>query len=526
MTMTCSTETKTTSHDIGCDSAADLDWCCLKMLLLLALQSLLVCSLHSGQAVANPVASLVETTCANSCSCSDMEDFTQKSARKVEAHFEDSLDDLLESVETMVSSQIDSISTTAVENILRNFTNENSLALTRLNNSTVQQASNLQELLLQVETMREEIFRRLEDLKTQQILLFNSTLMELRTHFEQLMTTSQAGRPSPTEELRHEIGDIKDTVNMLLQLQRQNMERPLPASNGTGIATSSPLEPTLGDMMAIFSAVLLGSYEHPVNSCKDLPEDYSSGDYYVLNNCNKIPVKVYCDMSRTACNSTGGWNRVSMLDMTNSSHECPTGLKSITRDTSPHRLCGSVLGSGACNSVILKTHGIYYSKVCGKIKGYQFGAPYAFYYEAKGIESNYVEGVSLTYGNAGSRKHIWTFAAGPDETNALDFVCPCTRTDLTWAGSIPNFIGQNYFCDTANHNLHYSAAYEKEFYDDPLWDGNGCVSTSTCCCFNTPPWFCTELPESTNYDIELRLCNGQSISTSETPIEVVELYVK
>ncbi len=74
--------------------------------------------------------------------------------------------------------------------------------------------------------MREEIFRRLEDLKTQQILLFNSTLMELRTHFEQLMTTSQAGRPSPTEELRHEIGDIKDTVNMLLQLQRQNMERP------------------------------------------------------------------------------------------------------------------------------------------------------------------------------------------------------------------------------------------------------------------------------------------------------------
>lgn len=39
-------------------------------------------------------------------------------------HTEDSLDDLLESVETMVSSQIDSISTTAVENILRNFTSE------------------------------------------------------------------------------------------------------------------------------------------------------------------------------------------------------------------------------------------------------------------------------------------------------------------------------------------------------------------------------------------------------------------
>ena len=99
---------------------------------------------------------------------------------------------------------------------------ESSLALGRLNNSTVQQAINLQGILLQVETMREEMFRRFEDLKTQQMLLVNSTLIEFRTYFEQLMTTSQA----PVEELRHEIGDIKDTVNMLLQLQRQNMEKP------------------------------------------------------------------------------------------------------------------------------------------------------------------------------------------------------------------------------------------------------------------------------------------------------------
>ncbi len=72
-----------------------------------------------------------------------MEEFTQKSARKVEAHFgesnmqlrsfknykctDDSLDDLLESMETVVSSQIDSVSTTVygeVENILRDYTSE------------------------------------------------------------------------------------------------------------------------------------------------------------------------------------------------------------------------------------------------------------------------------------------------------------------------------------------------------------------------------------------------------------------
>ncbi len=301
-----------------------------------------------------------------------------------------------------------------------------------------------------------------------------------------------------------------------------------PATNGTGVVTSSPLEPTLGDMMAIFSAVLLGSYEHPVNSCKDLPEDYSSGDYYLLNTCNKIPVKVYCDMSRTACNSTGGWNRVAMLDMTNSSHECPTGLKLITRDANPHvqRVCGSVVGSGACNSVILKTHGINYSKVCGKVKGYQFGAPYAFYYQSKGIESYYIDGVSLTYGRVGDRRHIWSFVTGAEETSASTLVCPCTRTDLTWAGTVPDFVGQNYFCDTANHEKVYTSAFGEDFFDDPLWDGNGCAATSSCCCFNSPPWFCTELPESTTYDIELRLCNVHYTYNSDSLIEVVELYVK
>ena len=209
----------------------------------------------------------------------------------------------------------------------------------------------------------------------------------------------------------------------------------------TGIATSTIL-PTAGDMLAIASTtILFGTYQHPVNSCKDLPEDYPSGEYYMLTNCNKIPVKVYCDMTRSACNSTGGWNRVAMLDMTNSSHECPTGLKLITRDTEPLRICGSVNGVN-CNSAKFKTHGIVYSKVCGRIKGYQFGAPYAFYQSSSGIESYYVDGISLTYGNPGARKHIWTFATGADETSASNFVCPCTRTDLQWEGSVPSFVGR------------------------------------------------------------------------------------
>ena len=42
--------------------------------------------------------------------------------------------------------------------------------------------------------------------------------------------------------------------------------------------------------------------------------------------------------------------------------------------------------------------------------------------------------------------------------------------------------------------------------DDPLWDGDGCHSSSTCCTFNNPPYFTNYLDNPTTDDIELRLC--------------------
>ena len=35
------------------------------------------------------------------------------------------------------------------------------------------------------------------------------------------------------------------------------------------------------------------------------------------------------------------------------------------------------------------------------------------------------------------------------------------------------------------------------YIDDPLWDGEGCCSTSSCCEFNSPLWFCKSLPYPT-----------------------------
>ena len=60
---------------------------------------------------------------------------------------------------------------------------------------------------------------------------------------------------------------------------------------------------------------------------------------------------------------------------------------------------------------------------------------------------------------------------------------------------------------------------------DPLWDGERCGETSTCCDFNSPLWFCKDLPQSTD-DIELRLCTDESISNENAGLEIVDIYIQ
>ena len=66
----------------------------------------------------------------------------------------------------------------------------------------------------------------------------------------------------------------------------------------------------------------------------------------------------------------------------------------------------------------------------------------------------------------------------------------------------------------------------KFYMDDPLWDGEGCGGSSTCCSFNNPPWFCQHLNYHTSDDLELRLCS-YSHSCCESKLKsLVEIYVK
>ena len=131
-----------------------------------------------------------------------------------------------------------------------------------------------------------------------------------------------------------------------------------------------------------------------------------------------------------------------------------------------------------------------------------------------------MDGVSITHGHP--RKHIWTFAAALDEQHANVNRCPCTKTDTTYTGVVPPFVGNDYFCDTGSRKYLQSRFYP----DDPLWDGSGCGPTSSCCSFNSPPWFCKELPQPTTDDIQVRVCTDQSASNEDVTIEVIELYVQ
>ena len=211
--------------------------------------------------------------------------------------------------------------------------------------------------------------------------------------------------------------------------------------------------------------------------------------------------------------------RVANLDMTDSNQHCPSEL--ITETSGTKKFCRAS-GVG-CSSVIFPVNGVSYNKVCGKVIGYQYYSPDAFtsYFSNRNldIDDGYVDGISITHGIS-PRSHIWTFANAVDEVHTHVIVCPCTTDQFT--GVVPPFIESDYFCATGSRTK-----YTRKWYtDDPLWDGEGCGPKSTCCDFNSPPWFCKELPHHTSDDIELRVCKDEEDSNENVGVEKVDIYIQ
>ena len=267
-----------------------------------------------------------------------------------------------------------------------------------------------------------------------------------------------------------------------------------------------------------------GNFWNPVRSCSEIPLGNPSGDYWIQTHMMSNPAQVYCDVNRASCtcNTTRGWMRVAIIDMTDPNQNCPTGFRLVTRTSPPLRLCGRP-GPAGCVSTTFPTYGVEYFHLCGRVTGYQDRTPGAFGPDGirgSTIDTIYVDGVSLTISQS-PWQHIWTFVGAVDELSDR-FGCPCTQSDVPYPVTIPSFVGEDYFCDTGSKEH-----WQWMFYpDDPLWDGQGCGNNSTCCEFNNPPWFCKRLPQLTTDDIELRICGDQHIWDEDTPIEQVEVYIQ
>ena len=224
------------------------------------------------------------------------------------------------------------------------------------------------------------------------------------------------------------------------------------------------------------------------------------------------------------CGGTGGWRRVVYLDMTNPSTTCPSGWK-LTGYSK--RTCGRATdGRHTCDSATFPVIGGEYSRICGRIRGYQWGSTDGFtsYYRGQvtTIDGAYVEGVSVTHGTP--RNHIWTFVAGQSEGNpTFQSVCPC---DASIEIRVPSFVGDDYFCESGV-NRPWDANRDYILHStDTLWDGEDCISNCTSCSQHNLPYFVEQLSTSTTDDIEARICLSQELSDENIAVELVELYVQ
>ena len=201
----------------------------------------------------------------------------------------------------------------------------------------------------------------------------------------------------------------------------------------------------------------------------------------------------------------GLWYRLILLNMSDPSQECPPTWREY--NIGGVRACGRpASATGSCAAILYLT-GQMYSKVCGRVIGYQRGTPDAFrQYANDDID---LDGINITRGT--QHDHIWSYIAG-SQLSLAD--CPCSSND---ASSPPHSIGDHYYCESGNPNSTLS--------DNPLWDDQQCEGT---CCTgtNSPPWFSVQIPAPTTDPIEVSICCDQSTSDEDVPIELIEIYVQ
>ena len=218
------------------------------------------------------------------------------------------------------------------------------------------------------------------------------------------------------------------------------------------------------------------------------------------------------------CGGTG-WRRAIFLDMTDPNEVCPGEF--VLLPDIPVRACGG--SGGDSTDQLFFDVSEAYSKVCGRIKGFQIGSAAAFRDMQEVFMDDYVHGVSVgRFSDIIPSEHIWTFAVGStDGDPTLDTVCPCASDGGANLSPAPEFVGNNYFCESGNKD---PTATPGQFYSDTLWDGKNCFGVSECCAFSHPPYFVRDLGTRRSEDL-LIIINTEE-KGSNIAIQLIEIYIQ
>ena len=268
------------------------------------------------------------------------------------------------------------------------------------------------------------------------------------------------------------------------------------------------------------------------SSCEDIynnnPETDNKSGYYRINDnqwtyCNMTAITANNDFITTCAGVGGGWRRIVNINIS-AGDDCPGEWRKATQSNVSFCRVASD-GEFTCSSANFSTNGISYQSVCGRARGYQKGATLGLYLAYIGprapnvtIDDSYVGGLSITYGSS-PRKHIWTYAAGNSETAANLGNCPCTTSP---GRDSPSYVGNNYYCEAASVGHPNIFTY---YFDNILWDADGC-SSGTCCNNTMQPWFYRQLDQTTQDDIEGRICTRGTFTGRSTLINQLELYIQ
>ena len=240
-------------------------------------------------------------------------------------------------------------------------------------------------------------------------------------------------------------------------------------------------------------------WNYPAWSCEEiasLKPKAASGWYWVKPNQDSQSVLVYCEFGIQSGSSRKGWTRVLHINMSDPQQQCPTDyFRLVTQDRL--RVCGRYSGAD-CQSVHAVT-GFTYRRVCGRVVGYVAGSVHGFFkdcprctLDSAYLESAYVDGFSVTYGDEYHRKHVWSFGMYTQGT--------CGRP----AGTM--YTGQNFYCERPTHKT-----TNRIYTRDPLFAGKQ---------------FCVELPEPTSEPLEFRICANEAISDGDALLQYLALYIQ